>query len=306
MSRVLDVRHLCLEMPGRHPVARHIRILDDISFSVPHGQAVAYIGANGAGKSSTFRVLTGLARHWHGDIRFHGQPVRHGLPPRRIGYLPELARSQEYLTGGEWLRHLGGMLGLDAARLETSIRYWTERLDVSELLDRPLRRCSKGQAQRLALVQALLHEPELLLLDEPLSGLDPWGREQVTAVLREQLDQGRSILVSSHLWNEIQWWCDQVVALAHGRIVFQGGMQALRARATRWRIIYRGHLPQMAAQPLAGDRFVVEADSRDHRDRLLQRIQTSPQASLEAVEPTAVPMDRLLDDMATGNREADP
>ena len=244
MSMLLHVEGLRFSVPtGKLHLGRK-RILHGVSFSVPEGARAAYLGPNGAGKTSTFRILTRLVRPEAGRVDYRGRPF---VPPACMGFLPEQPYFYRHLTPREVLMslaRLGGMRGDVRARIE----HWAERLNVAHVLDQRFASCSKGQMQRIGLVQALVHEPEFLLLDEPMSGLDPIGRELVAEVLREVAVRGTTILFSTHILGDAEELCDHVIVLHEGRVRYEGAMEQLLAggRARRVRLRYRAPGPLWA------------------------------------------------------------
>ena len=196
MSAILEVQGLCLSVATGHVIQGRKQVLHDVAFTVRRGSATAYLGPNGAGKTSTFRILCGLCRPDAGSLRFDGETVRAGLPARRFGFMPEQPYFYRNLTPRELLTGLARLTGLGRGSLSARIDDWADRLGFEGVLDQPLHACSKGQVQRVGLAQALLHEPEFVLLDEPLSGLDPLGRERVRQVLHDVHAAGATLLFS--------------------------------------------------------------------------------------------------------------
>ncbi len=237
MSELFRIDRLSVRIATGHLWRRRLKkLLHDISFAVDEGSMVAYLGPNGAGKTTTFRAICGLAAHSRGTFHWRNAPITVDALHRHLGFLPEHPYFYRTLTPRELLTGLGRLSGLATAAAAERICYWAGRLNFSSVLDRPIRTCSKGQMQRVGLAQALLHDPEFLILDEPMSGLDPLGRECVRNALREANDAGKTILFSSHILSDAEAMCHRVVALSHGRIVYAGSMQRLLQDQGAWQI----------------------------------------------------------------------
>jgi len=270
VNPVLEIIDLRLQLPTGHLLRKQKPILKGVTFEVPKGAATAYLGPNGAGKSSTFRILCGLIRAHGGEIRFEGREVPFRLPARHMGFMPEQPYFYRHLTPRELLAKLAGMAGMRAGDIPAAIDEWAQRLDFAHVLDQPMKRCSKGQTQRVGLAQALLHRPPFVLLDEPLSGLDPVGREQVKQALRDVVRDGATLLFSSHILADAEDICDHVVILNEGTVLYQGHMQALVETGQAWEIDYEGPpINEATSMPVGPSHHRVTVASIAERDRLL-------------------------------------
>jgi len=237
VSTLFEIRDLCVDVMSGHLWRRHEkRLLHHVSLSVGEGQSIAYLGPNGAGKTTTFRAIFGLAGHVHGEMQWKGKPVSTESLRSHIGFLPEQPYFCRVLTPRELLAGLGRLSGMDRLGLARHINAWAERLEFADVLDKPMRTCSKGQLQRVGLAQAMIHEPELLILDEPLSGLDPLGRELVRTVLIEAVYNGASMIFSSHILEDAERICGKVIALYSGRVIYDGATSGLLGNSANWQI----------------------------------------------------------------------
>jgi ABC-2 type transport system ATP-binding protein len=209
--------------PGlfRRPVAA----LTGLSLTVSPGEVHAVVGPNGAGKTTAFRILFGLIRADGGAGRLLGRPFGHPEALRRLGYLPESPCYYAYLSVAELLSLAARLSGVRESRSAVGVAL--ERFDLTHLANRPLRRLSKGQLQRVGLAQAAVHEPDLLILDEPMSGLDPLRRAEVKAWIREMRQAGRTVLLASHVLADVEALADHVAILVGGRIVREGSAELL-------------------------------------------------------------------------------
>jgi ABC-2 type transport system ATP-binding protein len=210
---------------------REIRALDGVSLRVEPGELFGLLGPNGAGKTTVVKILLGLTHPSAGAVRLRGLPAADPESRRRVGYLPEGHRFPGYLTAEETLRVFGSMSGLDAAVLARRIPDLLARVKLSDWADVKVRRFSKGMTQRLGLAAALVHDPEILLLDEPTDGVDPVGRREIRDLLLEEAARGRAILLNSHLLSEIELTCDRVAVLRAGKVAAEGTIDEL----TKWR-----------------------------------------------------------------------
>ena len=193
--------------------------LKDVSFEIAAGEVIGLLGPNGAGKTTTLKLLTGLIKPTRGTAWVLGEPITSVSSRRRLGFLPEQPYFYDYLNGVEYLELAGRLSGLAGRDAAARGREWLGRVGLS---DRPrliLRKYSKGMLQRLGLAAALVHQPELLILDEPMSGLDPFGRRDVRELILEQRRMGTTILFSSHILPDVEMLCDRVLIIVDGRLV---------------------------------------------------------------------------------------
>ena len=197
--------------------------LKDVSFSVEPGQVYGFIGPNGAGKSTTIKVLTGLLNFDSGTVLVNGISPRDVKSRRFVGYSPEQPYFYDYLTGRELLRFYGKLVGLDGTELDKRIGWALDLLHANkDWIDRRLRSYSKGMMQRVGIAQAILGKPKLLILDEPMSGLDPMGRRDVREAIMELNRDGVTIFYSSHLLSDVESISHKVAMIVDGKIVREG------------------------------------------------------------------------------------
>ena len=209
----------------------------DISLRVEPGEIFGFLGPNGAGKTTTVKILVGLVRPTGGRARIFGRPPGAPATRRRIGYLPEHFRFQEWATGHELLDFHGRLSGMDAAERRRRIPEVLERVGLAGRGAEPVRRYSKGMTQRIGLAQAILHRPKLVLLDEPTSALDPVGRRDVRLLVRELADDGVAVFLNSHLLTEVEAVCDRVAIVDRGRLVRAGRLADLAGAAAQLRLV---------------------------------------------------------------------
>ena len=229
-----------------HPwTLRATRALESLTLEVRRGEVLGLLGPNGAGKTTTLKILTGLLKPTSGRAWLLGEPVEETAARRGLGFLPEQPYFYDYLNGIEYLELAGQLSGLPAATARTRARHWLGRVGLGERPRLVLRKYSKGMLQRLGLAAALVHEPELLILDEPMSGLDPFGRRDVRDLIGEQRERGVTVLFSSHILPDVEMLCDRVAILVGGRLtrlatvgeLVEGGHEAVEIRCAAGAIV---------------------------------------------------------------------
>ena len=205
--------------------------LKDASFSVPRGQVAAFLGPNGAGKTTTMKILSGFLSPTSGVARIAGFDVAVDrlAAAEKLGYLPENGPLYVEMTPLSLLRFFGEARGMTPTRLRDRIEAVTTLLSLKSVLEKPIHQLSKGYRQRCGMAQALLHEPDVLIMDEPTSGLDPNQIRDVRATIRE-LGKSKTILLSTHILQEVEAVADRVIFVHAGEIVFDGTPQEMKAR----------------------------------------------------------------------------
>jgi ABC-2 type transport system ATP-binding protein len=207
-----------------------VRALDSVSFTVDRGEVFGYIGPNGAGKTTTIKILTGLVRDYQGAVLIDGRPVEEERDSfhARVGYLPQIAGFQEWRTVRHALTTFGRLSGLERETLQNRITSVSRRMRLTDHLDRRIVHLSGGMQQRLRFAQAILHEPEIIILDEPLSGLDPASRAELKQIIRELAGMNHTIMLSSHVLSDVEDLAGRIVILDHGAIRASGTKEELR------------------------------------------------------------------------------
>ncbi len=220
--------------------SRRITALDGIDLRVEEGQVFGLLGPNGAGKTTTVKILLGLTRPTTGRASLLGLPACDPESRRRVGYLPEGHRFPGYLTARQTLSIFGRMSGLESGVIRKRAPELLERVRLSEWADVRVKKFSKGMTQRLGLAAALIHDPQVLLLDEPTDGVDPVGRREIRDLLQEEARRGKTVLLNSHLLSEIERICDRVAVLRGGRVVAAGRIEDLTASGFRYKLVATG------------------------------------------------------------------
>src|SRR5437588_1588365 len=256
--------------------ARKVRAVEDLSFEVRGGEIFGLLGPNGAGKTTALKMLLGFVKPTSGQAFISGERVGTVASRRQLGYLPENPALYEFLRGDEYLVFAGRLCGLSRAEARKRTAELLERVGLAGRADRPIRKFSKGMVQRLALAQALVGDPRIAILDEPMSGLDPIGRKDVRDLILQLRDEGRTVLFSTHILSDVEAICDRVGILVEGRLTDCGALADLVAPGARAveRVVeslpdsLREKLLAEGAQVLQRDRstvltFATEAAARE-------------------------------------------
>ena len=225
-DHVIQIRGLSKNYPGKI-FGRPFAALKSVHFQVGRGEIFGLLGPNGAGKTTLIKVLLGVIRRSQGEAKMLGFPAGDRRGRQRVGYLPEQLKLPWHQTANTALEYYGRLSGLSAGEVR---RKRSEILSLVGLTGREresVKRFSKGMQQRLGLAQAILHNPELLILDEPTDGLDPVGRSQIRTILKTLRDQGRTVFLNSHLLQEVEMVCDRVAILSRGELKFVGRIDEL-------------------------------------------------------------------------------
>jgi ABC-2 type transport system ATP-binding protein len=209
------------------PWQKPVQGLDDVSLAVRQGEIFGFLGPNGAGKTTTMKILLGLMRATSGSVQLLGRSAGDVEVHKRIGYLPESPYFYDYLTAEEFLSFYGRLGGMSTRELAGSVPSLLERVGLLEARKRQLRKFSKGMLQRIGLAQALIHDPELVILDEPMSGLDPVGRKEVRDIILSLRDRGKTVFFSTHIISDVEMVCDRVCILSKGKVLALGRVEEL-------------------------------------------------------------------------------
>jgi ABC-2 type transport system ATP-binding protein len=252
---------------------RRVEAVKGVTFTVGRGEIFGFLGPNGAGKTTTLKMLVGLIRPTSGRARIlGGEPGAIDIMAR-VGFLPEQPYFYDYLKPTELLDTFGRIFGIPAAERRRRIDKLLDLVGLGDAKNRILRKFSKGMLQRVGIAQALLNDPELILLDEPMSGLDPVGRKEVIDLIASLKDQGKTVFFSSHILADIERLCDRVVILHKGEVRHAGTLEALLAQGDRKEILVAGTLEDgwaartgvVAVDRIGGrvTRLLVEAGAAD-------------------------------------------
>jgi ABC-2 type transport system ATP-binding protein len=251
-----------LELRGLTRRYGEVVALDDLSFSVREGQMFGFVGPNGAGKTTAMRIVLGVLEPDAGEVRWRGHPVD-AHTRQRMGYMPEERGLYQKMRVRDQLEYFARLHGLSPKDARDSTTYWTERLGVAERSGDRVEQLSLGNQQRVQLAAALVHGPELLVLDEPFSGLDPVGVDALAEILAEQTAGGVPVIFSSHQLSLVERLCEAVAIINRGRLVATGRVAELRASDGRRRYaIEVGGAPADWADTLPAVHMIDKSNGR--------------------------------------------
>jgi ABC-2 type transport system ATP-binding protein len=272
---------------------RRVEAVRGITFDVRRGEIFGFLGPNGAGKTTTIKMLMGLIAPTAGSMEILGVRAPEPDVMARVGFLPESPYIYPYLSPREFVTLCARLSGLGGAKLGDRVAHVLDRVGMTDAIDRAVAALSKGMLQRVALAAALVHDPELLVLDEPMSGLDPVGRKEVRDLIVEEKQRGRTVFFSSHILSDVEMLCDRVCILRRGEVVVSGDLREILEAGKRRSEITIGGASEALREALAaqaqgvrtvGDRLVMEVEGdaavRDVVTRAL-----AEGARLESVTP---------------------
>jgi ABC-2 type transport system ATP-binding protein len=273
---------------------RPYRALDRLSLTVSAGEVFGFLGPNGAGKTTTLKLLMQLVHPTSGHATILGRPVGDLNIRRRIGFLPENPYFYDHLSAEELLVYFAGLFGETGPAARTRAATLLDLVGIGAERRLPLRKYSKGMVQRVGLAQALVNEPEVVFLDEPMSGLDPLGRREVRGLILSLRDQGRTVFFSSHILGDAEALCSRVAVLAKGRLVTSGRLDEMLAYTVRgWEAVAEAVSADALAAlrprarralPLGPDRFAFEFDE-SHAPEAIVRDLAAAGARLVSLNP---------------------
>src|ERR1700752_4983999 len=228
---IIEIENLTKDYETGFARKRRVRALDNLSLSIDEGQIFGFLGANGAGKTTTLKLLMRLIFPTAGTARILGRDISDISMHGRIGYLPENPYFYDYLTAKEFLNYCGELFGLSGGVRQSRTEELLTRVNLDRKnWDKQLRKFSKGMLQRVGLAQAIVNNPEIVFLDEPMSGLDPVGRREVRDLISTLRDEGKTVFMCSHILSDIEVLCDNAAILKGGRLAHAGSLEQLRAR----------------------------------------------------------------------------
>lgn len=302
---VVSVESLSKQFQGQ--IGRRAkRALRDVSFSVREGEIFGFVGPNGAGKTTTLKILMGLIRADSGRATVLGHDVRETEFRRHVGFLPEAPYFYDYLTGREVLHFYARVCGVERARRRERVETLLEWVGLSHAGDARLRTYSKGMLQRVGIAQALVHDPQVVFLDEPMSGLDPIGRKEIRDLVVRLHAEGKTVFMNTHILSDVEMLCHRVAIIVQGEIRYEGDPHAmLEGEAPDTEVVLTGVAPELvdaleASVPGGlrglGDRIELRVPHKAVRDVLgralaagAEVVSVSPRrATLESLFLTAV------------------
>ncbi|MCA9558350.1 MAG: ABC transporter ATP-binding protein [Myxococcales bacterium] len=257
---------------GVKGIAHRVHAVQGVTLSVEPGEIYGFLGPNGAGKTTTMKMLMGLIHPTAGTGTLLGRPLGDREARARLGFLPEHPYFYDHLKPQEFLEFYGQLFRLGARERRDRARALIDRVGLGYAADRPLRRFSKGMIQRIGIAQALINDPDLVVLDEPMSGLDPMGRKDVRDIIFELKQRGKTVFFSSHILQDVEMICDRVGMVVRGKVVSEGPLHALLDMPSHRIEIVLGDIDDAVVERLAADaptptrvgtqwRFAVESEA---------------------------------------------
>ncbi len=287
-----------IELRGVQKKYRKVHALKGVDLNVHAGEVFGLLGPNGAGKSTLVKILMTVVRPTRVEGMVLGHPVGHKQTLRRVGYLPEHARFPSYLTGRQVVENSGAMAGLTRAERRRNASEWLSIVGASDYADRKVKSYSKGMQQRIGIAQAMVHDPDIVLLDEPTDGVDPMGRKQIRETLTELKNRGKTVMVNSHLLSELEMICQRVAILVSGQIAKQGHVDELTLDQQRYEIEVLGTETQIRqALGLSAEQTIWQGYTAEIKDSVLSLEVTDPhqaQPALDAIRAAGLVVIRMI------------
>ncbi|SDH51268.1 ABC transporter ATP-binding protein [Desulfosporosinus hippei] len=283
MNNTLDVKNINKTYNG-------VKVINDISFAVKAGEIMGIMGPNGAGKTTTIRMIMGITAPDQGELHFflNGES-RNRIPQASVGYLPEERGLYKEAKVMEILLFLSGLKGLDKVIARKRIMEWLEKFQLADKANSKVQQLSKGMAQKVQFIASVLHQPALVVLDEPFSGLDPVSQDIFKQEIRQLADEGMSILISSHQMNLVEEICNRIFIINKGEKVLYGPLQDIKAQYGSYQvnIIAEQEIPELTQSPL-----VQSFQRLGKKWSLVLKDNTAPAKFLATIPPGA-PIDEL-------------
>lgn len=280
---------------------RRVGAVRGLSFNVEEGAIFGFVGPNGAGKTTTIKMLVGLISPTTGRVLLFGRPPADPESRQSVGFLPEGPYFYDHLTGREFLSFTGRLFDLSGRELEQRVSHLLDRVGVASAADRRLRTYSKGMLQRIGIAQALVNDPRLLILDEPMSGLDPVGRREIRDLLLELKAEGKTIFFSTHILPDVEKICDRVGIIVEGRLKSEGRLEdLLKPKIRAYEVVLRGISPSelqdwglSSRTVLRGEELFVDLEEEANLSALLRKVLESG-GRVVAVTPKKETLEDLL------------
>lgn len=204
------------------------KAVDNLSFKIEAGKTIGFLGANGAGKTTSIKMAMDFIRPTSGKIEYSGDLAGGKLKAfSKMGYLPERPFFYPHLTGREFCFYMGKLANLNSSQIKSQIENWSPKFKIDFALDREIKTYSKGMLQRIGFLATILHDPKLVILDEPLAGVDPIGRKELKEIISALSDQGKTVFFSSHIVTDVEEICDSVLFIKNGQLVFNGSVDKI-------------------------------------------------------------------------------
>lgn len=280
--KAIEINNLVKTFRGKKRA--HVTALTDISLDIEQGEVFGFLGPNGAGKSTTIKCLMGLIKPTSGTAKIMGEPVGSVASRMKVGFLPENPAFYDYLSAEEYLLFVGRTFGMSAELLTHRTDDSLKLLELWDARKRPMRGYSKGMVQRVGLAQTLIHDPEVYILDEPMSGLDPIGRALVKEVILDLKKRGKCIFFSTHITDDVEKICDRVAVINKGQLLVVDSVESILQRGVK------GYTVCVISPDGRKEELIVE---KANLQSFIQQ-SISNQQSIEKIEPRRKDMEAFF------------
>ena len=314
MNYVVEIENLTKDYEIGFWKKRKVRALDGLHLQVAGGQIFGFLGGNGAGKTTTIKILMSLIFPSEGGAKILGQDISDHKMHSKIGYCPENPYFYDYLTARELMNYFGELFGLDAAQRKRKTEELLTKVGLDEKdWNKQLRKFSKGMLQRVGLAQSLINEPEIVFLDEPMSGLDPIGRREIRELIADLRENGTTVFMSTHILSDIEALCDNVAILRKGKLAATGNLHDLLTKSGErqsFEIIVKGisaESLQNSIKGISGAEISAKANGAsihvsDENDiEMILKIMREKGGNLVSVQPVKQSLEELFVEVRTEN-----
>jgi len=291
---------------------RGIVALDSVTLTVEQGEVFSLLGPNGAGKTTFLKVVLGITQLTSGSVSIAGLMPSDPRSREKVGYLPENHRFPGHLTGLGLLEFTGRLYGMSQSEIDTRTNYLLELVGMGRWAETKIKKYSKGMSQRIGLAQALMCDPEILLLDEPTDGVDPVGKVEIRQVLEKVRDEGKTIVLNSHLLSEVEAIVDRVAILSRGKLIRISSIEALTSRASQFEV--EADIGSMVIDipteigkviSISSKRLIVELSDDDKINHIIDQLRMK-RISIRSVKPMKVSLEQSFLETISSSRERTP
>lgn len=283
--------------------------LDRVTLQIQHGEIFGLLGPNGAGKTTLFKILLSIVRATSGQATINGLPPQDPESRAKVGYLPENHRFPNHLTGEGLLRTTGRLYGLPTTELDVAIQRLLPMVDMGKWATTKIKKYSKGMTQRIGLAQALIADPDILMLDEPTDGIDPVGKVEIREILLRLKEAGKTIIINSHLLSEVEQAADRVAILSRGQIVRIGSVSSLTTRQSQFEIeaAIGDHLIEIPEEmgkirSVSSDKMLVELQNDVDINYIIDQLRLK-RINIHAVRPVRISLEQSFFEAVRGKQE---
>jgi ABC-2 type transport system ATP-binding protein len=311
MTTVVEIENLSKDYETGFWRKKKVRALDDLTLSVGGGQIFGFLGGNGAGKTTTIKILMSLLFPTAGTAKILGKEISDVQMHKVIGYCPENPYFYDYLTARELMNYFGELFGIDPAARKKRTEELLTKVGLEEKSwDKQLRKFSKGMLQRVGLAQSLINDPEIVFLDEPMSGLDPIGRREVRELIAGFRDSGTTVFMSTHILSDVETLCDEVAILRNGKLAATGRLDDLLANESE-RCVFEINVIGVSADAIdipgvvvssKGSGLSIEVSDEDDVERVLKTVRLAG-GSLVSVQPVKQSLEELFVEKTVAKRD---